>query len=153
MAILGDSDKLRVGEFVVAIGHPLELTYSVTVGHVSAIARQLPYDPYENVTDDNDQEYIQTDAVINPGNSGGPLINLDGEVIAINEMMEGYVDPITGFTQNRGIGLAIPVNEAKLVIDSLISEGKFVRSHHWRPHGAGNQRSAGYFGHGRHHRV
>ena len=128
VAILGDSDKLRVGEFVVAIGHPLELTYSVTVGHVSAIARQLPYDPYENVTNNNDQEYIQTDAVINPGNSGGPLINLDGEVIAINEMMEGYVDPITGFTQNRGIGLAIPVNEAKLVMDRLISEGKFVRS-------------------------
>jgi serine protease Do len=126
VAKLGDSDKLRVGEFVVAIGHPLELTYSVTVGHVSAIARQLPSDSYANISDD--QEYIQTDAVINPGNSGGPLINLDGEVVAVNSMMEGYVDPITGFTQNRGIGLAIPINEAKLVKDRLISDGKFTRS-------------------------
>ncbi len=125
-ATLGDSDKLRVGEFVVAIGHPLELTYSVTVGHVSAIARQLPTDSYANTTDD--QEYIQTDAVINPGNSGGPLINLNGEVVAVNAMMEGYTDPISGFTQNRGIGLAIPINEAKVVKDRLISDGKFTRS-------------------------
>jgi serine protease Do len=126
VATLGDSDKLRVGEFVVAIGHPLELTYSVTVGHVSAIARQLPSNSYENTNDD--QEYIQTDAVINPGNSGGPLINLNGEVIAVNAMMEGYVDPITDFTQNRGIGLAIPINVAKVVKDRLIADGKFVRS-------------------------
>jgi len=126
VANLGDSDKLRVGEFVVAIGHPLELTYSVTVGHVSAIARQLPTDSYANMTDD--QEYIQTDAVINPGNSGGPLINLDGEVIAVNAMMEGSIDPINGFTQNRGIGLAIPINEARIVKDRLISDGKFTRS-------------------------
>jgi len=126
VAKLGDSDKLRVGEFVVAIGHPLELTYSVTVGHVSAIARQLPTDSYAGVSDD--QEYIQTDAVINPGNSGGPLINLDGEVIAVNAMMEGYVDPITDFTQNRGIGLAIPINVAKVVKDRLIADGKFTRS-------------------------
>jgi len=126
VATLGDSDKLRVGEFVVAIGHPLELTYSVTVGHVSAIARQLPTDSYANITDD--QEYIQTDAVINPGNSGGPLINLDGEVIAVNAMMEGSIDPINGYTQNRGIGLAIPINEARVVKDRLISEGKFTRS-------------------------
>jgi serine protease Do len=127
VATLGDSDKLRVGEFVVAIGHPLELTYSVTVGHVSAIARQLPTDSYANTPDD-DQEYIQTDAVINPGNSGGPLINLDGEVIAVNAMMEGYVDPISNVTQNRGIGLAIPINEARIVKDRLISDGKFTRS-------------------------
>jgi serine protease Do len=126
VATLGDSDKLRVGEFVVAIGHPLELTYSVTVGHVSAIARQLPTDSYASMTDD--QEYIQTDAVINPGNSGGPLINLNGEVVAVNAMMEGSVDPINGFTQNRGIGLAIPINEARIVQDRLIKDGKFTRS-------------------------
>ena len=124
-AKLGDSDKLRVGEFVVAIGHPLELTYSVTVGHVSAIARQLPTDSY---SDPDDQEYIQTDAVINPGNSGGPLINLNGEVIAVNAMMEGYTDRASGFTQNRGIGLAIPINEARVVKDRLISDGKITRS-------------------------
>jgi serine protease Do len=126
VASLGDSDKLQVGEFVVAIGHPLELTYSVTVGHVSAIARQLPTDSYTDVHDD--QEYIQTDAVINPGNSGGPLINLNGEVIAVNAMMEGSFDPINGYTQNRGIGLAIPINEARIVKDRLISDGKFTRS-------------------------
>jgi serine protease Do len=126
VATLGDSDKVRVGEFVVAIGHPMELTYSVTVGHVSAIARQLPTDSYENLADD--QEYIQTDAVINPGNSGGPLVNLDGEVIAVTAMMEGYTDPVTQFTQNRGIGLAIPINEARIVKDRLISDGKFTRS-------------------------
>jgi serine protease Do len=125
-AKLGDSDKLRVGEFVVAIGHPLELTYSVTVGHVSAIARQLATDSYANTPDS--QEYIQTDAVINPGNSGGPLINLDGEVIAVNAMMEGYENPIYGFTVNRGIGLAIPINEARMVKDRLIKDGKFTRS-------------------------
>jgi serine protease Do len=66
--------------------------------------------------------------VINPGNSGGPLINLNGEVIAVNAMMEGYTDPISGFTQNRGIGLAIPINEARVVKDRLISEGKLTRS-------------------------
>jgi len=127
VAKLGDSDKLRVGEFVVAIGHPLELTYSVTVGHVSAVARQLSTDSYADTTDDY-QEYIQTDAVINPGNSGGPLINLNGEVIAVNAMMEGSYNPISGFTQNRGIGLAIPINEARVVKDRLIRDGKFTRS-------------------------
>ena len=126
VAKLGDSDKLRVGEFVVAIGHPLELTYSVTVGHVSAVARQLSTDSYADTTDY--QEYIQTDAVINPGNSGGPLINLNGEVIAVNAMMEGSYNPISGFTQNRGIGLAIPINEARVVKDRLIRDGKFTRS-------------------------
>jgi len=126
VATLGDSDKLRVGEFVVAIGHPLELTYSVTVGHVSAIARQLPMDSSANAGDD--QEYVQTDAVINPGNSGGPLINLNGEVIAINAMMEASMNPFTRVTQNRGIGLAIPINEARVVKDRLIAEGKFTRS-------------------------
>jgi serine protease Do len=126
VARLGDSDKLRVGEFVLAIGHPLDLPYSVTVGHVSAVARQLSTDSYADTPDD--QEYIQTDAVINPGNSGGPLVNLSGEVIAVNAMMEGYRDPITGFTQNRGIGLSIPINEARVVEDRLISDGKFIRS-------------------------
>jgi serine protease Do len=94
------------------------------VGHVSAIARQLPTDSYSTP---DDQEYIQTDAVINPGNSGGPLINLNGEVVAVNAMMEGYT-MASGFTQNRGIGLAIPINEARVVKDRLISDGKITRS-------------------------
>ena len=128
-AKLGDSSKLRVGEFVVAIGHPLDLTFSVTVGHVSALHREVPEDEVQVTTARPlPPEYIQTDAVINPGNSGGPLINLDGEVIGINDMIEAYTDRFTGGTVNVGIGLAIPVNQAKAVKDILISRGKFVRS-------------------------
>jgi serine protease Do len=125
-ARLGDSSKLRVGEFVVAIGHPMDLTFSVTVGHVSALQRLIPRDPSESEV--NVQDYIQTDAVINPGNSGGPLINLDGEVIGINDMIEAFTDPYTRETVNMGIGLAIPINLAKEVKDILMREGKFTRS-------------------------
>jgi serine protease Do len=114
-AVLGDSDKTRVGEFVLAIGAPFDLSYTVTVGHVSAKSRAF--------NDDNsgylDQDFIQTDASINPGNSGGPLVNLYGEVIGLNAMIEGM---------NRGIGFAVPINLARRVKDHLITEGKFVRS-------------------------
>jgi serine protease Do len=115
-AKLGDSDKTRVGEFAIAIGAPFQLTYSVTVGHISAKGRS-------GLTAGNggyaDQDFIQTDASINPGNSGGPLVNLYGEVIGINAMIRGM---------NTGIGFAIPINLAKRVTDHLITEGKFVRS-------------------------
>jgi serine protease Do len=115
-AKLGDSDKTRVGEFAIAIGAPFQLTYSVTVGHISAKGRSgLAVAPSGYA----DQDFIQTDASINPGNSGGPLVNLYGEVIGINAMIRGM---------NTGIGFAIPVNLAKRVTDHLISEGKFVRS-------------------------
>ena len=114
-AVLGDSDRTRVGEFVLAIGAPFDLSYTVTVGHVSAKSRAF--------NDDNtgpvDQDFIQTDASINPGNSGGPLVNLYGEVIGLNAMIEGM---------NRGIGFAVPINLARNVKDHLIAEGKFVRS-------------------------
>jgi serine protease Do len=110
-AKLGDSDATRVGEFVVAIGAPFQLSYSVTVGHVSAKGRSFETGA--------DQDFIQTDASINPGNSGGPLVNLYGEVIALNAMIEGM---------NTGIGFAIPINLAKRVADHLIAEGKFTRS-------------------------
>jgi serine protease Do len=110
-AKLGDSDSTRVGEFVLAIGAPFTLSYSVTFGHVSAKGRS--FDVYL------DQDFIQTDASINPGNSGGPLVNLYGEVIAINTMIEGM---------NTGIGFAVPINLAKRVKDHLIAEGKFTRS-------------------------
>jgi serine protease Do len=114
-AKLGDSDATRVGEFVIAIGAPFELSYSVTVGHVSAKGRSFEgeFGGYA------DQDFIQTDASINPGNSGGPLVNLYGEVIAINSMIEGM---------NTGIGFAIPINMAKRVMTHLIDEGKFTRS-------------------------
>ncbi len=114
-ATLGDSDSTRVGEFVLAIGAPFTLSYSVTFGHVSAKGRSFPQDTSGYA----DQDFIQTDASINPGNSGGPLVNLYGEVIAINTMIEGM---------NTGIGFAIPINLAKRVKDHLIAEGKFERA-------------------------
>jgi serine protease Do len=113
-ARLGDSDKTRVGEFVLAIGAPFDLTYSVTVGHVSAKGRS-----FGSESGFADQDFMQTDASINPGNSGGPLVNLYGEVIAINAMIEGM---------NTGIGFAIPINLAKRVAPQLIAQGKYTRS-------------------------
>jgi serine protease Do len=110
-AKLGNSDATRVGEFVLAIGAPFELNDTVTVGHVSAKGRSFEQDA--------DQDFIQTDAKILPGNSGGPLVNLYGEVIGINTMIEGL---------DTGIGFAVPINLAKRVKDHLISEGKFTRS-------------------------
>jgi serine protease Do len=113
-ARFGDSDRVRVGEFAIAIGAPFELDYSVTFGHVSAKARSdlLP-DPTM------DQDFIQTDANINPGNSGGPLVNIEGEIIGINTLIRGL---------RTGIGFAIPSNLARQVADKLIEEGRFTRS-------------------------
>src|ERR1700722_6147749 len=110
-AKLGDSEATRVGEFVLAIGAPFELNDTVTVGHVSAKGRIFEHDA--------DQDFIQTDAKILPGNSGGPLVNLYGEVIGINTMIEGL---------DTGIGFAVPINLAKRVKDHLMTEGKFTRS-------------------------
>lgn len=110
-AKLGDSDKARVGEFVLAVGAPFELNGTVTVGHISAKSRV-----FQSVAD---QDFIQTDTKILPGNSGGPLVNLYGEVVGINTMIEGL---------DTGIGFAIPVNIARRVKDHLIAEGKFTRS-------------------------
>jgi serine protease Do len=110
-AKLGDSDAMRVGEFVLAIGAPFELNDTVTVGHVSAKGRIFEHDA--------DQDFIQTDAKILPGNSGGPLVNLNGEVIGINTMIEGL---------DTGIGFAVPINLAKRVKEHLLTEGKFTRS-------------------------
>ncbi len=112
-AKLGDSGATRVGEFVVAIGAPFLLDYSVTIGHVSAKGRSIIPDQML------DQDFIQTDASINPGNSGGPLVNLYSEVIGINSMIHGM---------NTGIGFAIPSNLAKEVMTHLIQDGKFTRS-------------------------
>ncbi len=113
-ANFADSDKVKVGEFAIAIGAPFELDYSVTFGHVSAKGRnRIIPDP------SMDQDFIQTDASINPGNSGGPLVNLDGDVIGINTMIRGL---------HTGIGFAIPSNLAKEVSDKLIADGKFTRA-------------------------
>jgi serine protease Do len=113
-AILGDSDGLEVGEWVVAIGNPFGLDGSVTSGIVSAKGRHnITQGPYDN--------FIQTDASINPGNSGGPLINLKGEVIGINTAIFSR----TG--GNIGIGFAIPINLVKEVLPQLRGKGKVTR--------------------------
>jgi serine protease Do len=125
-AKLGNSDATRVGEFVLAIGAPFTLSYSVTFGHVSAKGRSFESEMGGAYAD---QDFIQTDASINPGNSGGPLVNLYGEVIAINTMIEG---------PNTGIGFAIPINLAKRVMAHLIDEGKYTRS--WLGIGIGDLR-------------
>jgi serine protease Do len=113
-AKLGDSDATRVGEFVLAIGAPFELSDTVTVGHVSAKGRS-----FGEMGPDLDQDFLQTDAKILPGNSGGPLVNLYGEVIGVNTMIEGL---------DTGIGFAVPINLARRVKDHLIAEGRFARS-------------------------
>lgn len=111
---LGDSDKVKVGEWVIAVGNPFGLSETVTVGVVSAKGRnRIGINDYE--------DFIQTDAAINPGNSGGPLINIRGEAIGMNTAIfsrsGGYM----------GIGFAIPINMAKAVMKQLIEKGKVVR--------------------------
>jgi serine protease Do len=115
VAELGDSDSLRVGEIVIAIGNPYGLEKTVTMGVVSAKGRNIS-------AGSEGQEYrnlIQTDTAINPGNSGGPLLNTDGEVVGINTAIIPYA---------QGIGFAIPVNVAKRNLDDLITLGKVRRS-------------------------
>ena len=109
----GDSDKLRLGEWVVAIGNPFSLGGTVTAGIVSARNRDINSGPYDN--------YIQTDAAINRGNSGGPLFNLDGEVIGINTAI---ISPSGG---SIGIGFAVPSKTARAVIDQLKEFGETRR--------------------------
>ena len=109
----GDSEKLRLGEWVVAIGNPFSLGGTVTAGIVSARNRDINSGPYDN--------YIQTDAAINRGNSGGPLFNLDGEVIGINTAI---ISPSGG---SIGIGFAVPSKTAVAVIDQLRQFGETRR--------------------------
>ena len=115
LVALGDSDKLRVGEIVVAIGNPYGLQQTVTMGVVSAKGRSIPAGAEGHVYKD----FIQTDAAINPGNSGGPLLNTKGEVVGINTAIIPFA---------QGIGFAIPINIAKKNIDDLINFGKVLRS-------------------------
>ena len=111
VAKLGDSTKIRIGEWAIAIGSPFGLDQTVTVGVISAVGRSdVGIATYE--------DFIQTDASINPGNSGGPLLNLSGEVIGINTAI---------VASGRGIGFAIPISMAKEIKDRLIAQGKVVR--------------------------
>ena len=113
VAALGDSDKLEVGEWVIAIGNPFGVGQTVTAGIVSAKGREIGAGPYD--------DFIQTDASINPGNSGGPLFNTKGEVVAINTAI---YSPSGG---NVGIGFAIPVNMAKRLLPQLKEKGSVTR--------------------------
>ncbi len=110
----GNSDKLQVGEFVLAIGNPYGLNHTVTMGIISAMGRA-------NVGIVDYEDFIQTDAAINPGNSGGPLVNIKGELIGINTAIFSK----TGGYQ--GIGFAAPSNMVRLVMDQLIQKGKVIR--------------------------
>lgn len=114
-APLGDSEKLAVGEWVMAIGNPFGLDHTVTVGVISAKGRSGIGDRSGNY-----QDFLQTDASINPGNSGGPLVNLNGEVIGINTA-------ILGPGGNIGIGFAVPSDMAKPIARELIASGKVKR--------------------------
>lgn len=111
---LGDSDVMRIGESVIAIGNPYGLDHTVTTGVVSAKGRPI------TISDRSYRNLIQTDAAINPGNSGGPLINMQGQVIAINTAVS---------TTAQGIGFAIPINTAKNVIQDLMDDGKVTRAY------------------------
>lgn len=106
----GNSDKLRIGDWVIAIGNPFGLGHTVTAGIVSAEGRVLGMGSYD--------DFIQTDAPINPGNSGGPLFNLEGEVVGVNTAI---------VYSGQGIGFAIPINLTKSVIDQLKETGTVIR--------------------------
>jgi serine protease Do len=113
-ASLGNSDKMQVGDWVLAVGAPEGLPHTVTAGIISAKGR---------TTSDGRQTFLQTDAAINPGNSGGPLANMQGQVIGINTAI---ISPVGA---NEGIGLVIPSNTAKIVMKQLIEKGKVVRGY------------------------
>ncbi len=119
-AKLGDSDKARVGEFVVAIGNPYgeEFDHTVTIGVLSAKGRQIAIPDMSTGSTRAYTNLMQTDAAINQGNSGGPLLNLKGEVIGINTAVRADA---------QGIGFAIPINVARNIMQELISKGKITR--------------------------
>ena len=123
--VLGDSDQVRVGEYVLAIGNPLstdELANTITYGIISATKREVTIDNYTNT-------YLQTDAAINFGNSGGPLINMKGEVIGINSaktVTAGY-DEMGNALSAEGIGFALPINQVQKIMQVLITKGYIER--------------------------
>jgi serine protease Do len=112
VATLGDSETLKVGDWVLAIGNPFGLDHTVTAGIVSAKGRVIGAGPYD--------DFMQTDASINPGNSGGPLINTQGDAVGINTAIVPY---------GQGIGFAIPINTAKPLIPQLVAKGTVTRGY------------------------
>ena len=123
---LGDSNSLKVGQTVIAIGNPFGLNSSMTVGVISALGRVLDS---VNETPDGRPftagDIIQTDAAINPGNSGGPLFNINGEVIGINRAIRTESSTASGQPVNSGISFAISINIVKRVAPALIADGKY----------------------------
>ncbi len=109
---LGDSDRLRIGDWVCAIGNPLEFDHTVTVGVVSSKGRKIFNQSFD--------AYIQTDAAINPGNSGGPLVNVEGEAVGISAAVS---------SEAEGIGFAVPVNVARAVLAQLRDQGRVRRGY------------------------
>ncbi len=109
-ARLGDSEKIQVGDWVIAVGSPFGLQATVTAGIISAKARQIGQGPFD--------DFLQTDAAINPGNSGGPLVNMQGEVVGINTAI------VAG---GSGIGFAIPSNMARKIYTELVAKGRVTR--------------------------
>ena len=114
-APLGDSDKLEIGDWVLAIGHPFDLDLTVSSGIISGKVRMLP--------SGRRADFLQTDAAINPGNSGGPLVNLDGEVVGINTAI------VSNNGAYQGVGFAIPSNLAKWVAKQLVEKGTVQRAY------------------------
>jgi len=120
-ATLGNSEKLEIGEWVLAIGSPLRLNFTVTAGIVSALGRDI------NIIGEGDgyqiENFIQTDAAINPGNSGGALVNYHGEVIGVNTAIASQTGSYIGY------GFAVPINLAKKVVDDFINYGEIRRGY------------------------
>ena len=115
----GDSDKLRPGEWAIAIGNPLGYDHTVTTGVISATGRRVQAGGARGEQPRLYEDLLQTDAAINPGNSGGPLLDLNGRVIGINAVVSAV---------GQGIGFAIPINTAREALDQLIKNGHYSRS-------------------------
>ncbi len=124
-AKFGDSDKLDVGDWVLAFGSPFNFEQTMTQGIISAKGRQVPIIEEHNpkLAGYTYENFLQTDAAINPGNSGGPLVNLRGEVVGINTAIASNTG---GY---NGIGFSIPSNDARYIMESLIKNGKIVRGY------------------------
>jgi serine protease Do len=120
--VFGNSDQVRIGDWVLAVGNPLGFTFTVTAGIVSAKGRRLDGLVDESAQRYAIQDFIQTDAAINPGNSGGPLVNLNGEVIGINSAIASPTGTYAGY------GFAVPINLARHAMDDLIATGHVTRA-------------------------
>jgi serine protease Do len=122
-ASIGNSDEVKVGEWVLAVGNPLGLTSTVTAGIVSAISRNIGIINSRNEDRTGIENFIQTDAAINPGNSGGALVNLKGQVIGVNTAIATETGRYIGY------GFAVPINLARVVANAIIKDGKFTRGY------------------------